>query len=119
MKPELAPAKSNNFTPPFYNTTRETGEILTKSHKKARSQDEIILDFFRSNPLKEFTPFEVQEGSGLLNCPATSIRRSITNLTKSGFLFKTENKKEGIYGKDNYCWKLFIHINPLGQISMF
>lgn len=91
----------------FYNTTRETGKKLRERKRSAFSQTAIVLKFFRQNPGKEFTPPEVMEQIGdeklqVLN----SVRRAITNLTTAGHLEKTDTKRKGIYGENNYCWKL-------------
>jgi predicted transcriptional regulator len=89
----------------YYNTTSLSGNELLREVSGARNQDEIILSFFKENPTSELTPFNVLSLCKM-NCPITSIRRSMTNLTNKGFLEKTENKKLGEYGKKNYTWKL-------------
>jgi hypothetical protein len=68
-------------------------------------QSEQILKFFRSNPRYHFTPFDVAIRTGL-RAPITSIRRAITDLTRSGYLVKTERMKIGQYGMPNHTWKL-------------
>jgi hypothetical protein len=37
--------------------------------------------------------------------PITSIRRSLTNLTESGFLIKTDRQRIGAKGKPEYIWE--------------
>ena len=91
----------------FYNTTKETGKELSKRRYNAFSQTAKILRFFRQNPEGLFTPPEVMKMMAdpdlqVLN----SVRRAMTNLTKAGWLQKTEVKRPGIYGENNYCWKL-------------
>jgi|TARA_R100000734_G_C3301793_1_gene92380 predicted ArsR family transcriptional regulator len=96
----------------YYNTTNETGEDLKESHKKAESQQEKILDIFKTS--KEASPSQV-----MLALPVgtliTSVRRCITDLTKEGHLEKTTRKRKGIYGRPEYIWKLhslqFMHNN--------
>jgi len=41
----------------------------------------------------------------------TSVRRSITNLTKSGRLTKTKEKKTSIYGRPEYVWEFNLEGN--------
>ncbi len=87
----------------YYNTTNETGNDLKESHQKAKSQQQKILDYFKKN--KSASPSQV-----MLALPVgtliTSVRRSITDLTKEGHLEKTPDKRKGIYGKPEYIWRL-------------
>jgi DNA-binding transcriptional regulator PaaX len=41
---------------------------------------------------------------GISNFPLTSVRRALTNLSKQGKLIKTDEKKKGIYGRDEFIW---------------
>lgn len=90
----------------FHNTINLQGDDLSRAEQKARTQNEIILDFFQNNPEKELTPFEVQSQAGLFQYPITSIRRALTDLTKDDKLEKTACQKKGNFGTLNYCWKL-------------
>ena len=36
----------------------------------------------------------------------TSVRRSITDLTKEGYLEKTSEQRKGLYGKKEYIWRI-------------
>lgn len=90
----------------FYNTTNLTGDNLKDSHERAKTQDEKIIEFFRRYPDVNYTPFEVQERLKMWQTPITSIRRSITNLTDTGLLEKTDIQRQGMYGKANYAWRL-------------
>lgn len=90
----------------FYNTINLQGSDLAQSEKKAKSQNEMILNFFEKHPNQEFSPPEIQEALSLYKTPLTSIRRSITTLTDSEKLIKTKNQVKGIYDKPNYRWKL-------------
>ena len=89
----------------FYNTNNEFGKELQASIVKSRHQGEIIMEYFKLHPDKEFTPFEIHRAVGLVGTPLTSIRRAITNLTFDNKLIKTDNQRTGQYGKKNYCWK--------------
>jgi hypothetical protein len=91
----------------YYNTTTLTGIDLKKEVKNARSQDKIILAFFKTNsPLSPSQVYRNRFHIGLGDVPITSIRRSITNLTNDGYLIKTGIQREGIYGKFENVWKL-------------
>jgi hypothetical protein len=72
--------------------------------KKAKTQDEMILEYMRDNKYPSFTPCQVHRGVG--QCwPITSVRRSITNLTRDGHLIMTEELRPGLYGHLNHTWK--------------
>lgn len=91
----------------YFNTTRLTGKELKDSISKASSQEDKVLVYFK-NSKGPLTPSEVwEEVFDVTKTPLPSVRRAITNLTKEAKLFKTTDvKKEGIYGKPEYYWKL-------------
>ena len=99
----------------YYNTLLETGEDLKQSQVKAETQTEKVLRWFQQCPGFYYTPFEIHQNLKL-NCPVTSVRRAMTDLTKQGKLKKTKQKKQGEYGKLNYCWRLK---SQEGQTSLF
>ena len=88
----------------YYNTIEEVGTALTESKKKTRKQEDLIYSLFqkRNEPL---SPSMVLSQSGL-NCPITSIRRAITDLTNSGHIVKTDRQVKGMYGKAEHLWEL-------------
>lgn len=91
----------------FYNTVNLNGLDLFSANKQVRKQDDIILQIF-SEDGEEMTPFEVDEilkRQGY-SYPITSVRRSITTLTKEGKLEKTKTRRQGEYGQLNYTWKV-------------
>lgn len=92
----------------FHNTTCLEGSALRRREIRAGSQNERILEWFRMNPNKLYTPFDIHNiyYSNGCSAPITSIRRAMTDLTKLGYLVKTEEKRPGEYGELNYCWKL-------------
>lgn len=94
------------MTERFYNTTEEDDNTNQVFINIARNQDQIILDFFRKYPNDSFTPDAVHWNLYDERTPVTSVRRSITNLTASGKLIKTDNKQLGHYGRMCYQWKL-------------
>lgn len=94
------------FTANYFNTTRLKGNELNDSVKKATYQNDIIHDFYKSNRNTAHSPSEVWKLCFDETTPITSVRRSITSLTKSGILLKTEIQDTGIYGKPEYKWRL-------------
>ncbi len=98
----------------YHNTNNETGETLKESQKKAKSQDEMVLDYFKKHEMLGATPervlrhFQIMEGlneNRWYNTPITSIRRSFSNLKKKGFIYKTGQTIEGDFGKQVAIWK--------------
>ena len=91
----------------YYNTTRQKGEQLEVAWDKTKSQDDKVMEYFhahgKATPSEVWIHFNENEN----NVPITSIRRSITNLTNSNYLSKTNNKKEGVYGRPEYVWEIF------------
>jgi hypothetical protein len=93
----------------FHDTVPLPLEQLEKGRKKAVRQKDQILKIFASHPSERFTPvhihsiYEFQYGNILI----TSVRRSISDLTKEGRLIKCQwsESKPGAYGKLNRCWK--------------
>ena len=91
---------------PHYDTTKANPEELEQYNKQTATQDNRVVCFFESNPGAEFTPWEVlyivfpYPGP-----PITSVRRSMSDLTKAGILTKTEHKKmAGGYNRRSYCF---------------
>ena len=88
----------------FYNTIRETPEELAVSIAKAKSQEAKIMKCFEKyqKPLSPSMVLSLAE----LNCPITSIRRAMTNLSDDGKLEKTNDFVMGNYGKREHLWCL-------------
>jgi hypothetical protein len=61
---------------------------------------------FKTHPELSFTPVDVHYNCFDESTPLTSVRRSITTLTKKGELQQTGEQREGLFGKKNYTWKL-------------
>ena len=100
----------------FYNTTNLNGADLKKSTGRAESQTEKILRFFLAHPDRAFTPAEVYRAmDGFL---LTSVRRSMSDLTKSGDLIKTDSQALGQFGSANYKWMLNEAKHPK-QLKLF
>ena len=88
----------------YYNTTNEKGGKLKESHRKARTQEEIIYSYFFTYG-KPLSPSQVLDKLNL-NCPITSIRRAMTNLTLDNKIIKTDERVKGLYGKSEHLWRL-------------
>ena len=101
----------------FFNTTGATNPELSEYRKAAESQDEIIMDFFIGGVLTGYTPSEVWV-QALRDCPLTSVRRSITNLTDAGKLVKTGIKTNGYYGRPEHIWVLAKQASDPRQMSL-
>tara|TARA_R100000458_G_C8157009_1_gene162586 strand:- start:42 stop:389 length:348 start_codon:yes stop_codon:yes gene_type:complete len=88
----------------FYNTIEEEGQDLVQSYEKTKTQEEKILECFKSckEPL---SPSMVLYQTGL-NCPITSVRRAMTDLSNNGKLRKTTDYTLGTYGKKEHLWTL-------------
>jgi len=95
----------------FFNTIKAQGESLIQSEKKTQSQDELVMWLFRAFNNNGFTPSKVW--SNLIdlrkidrNTPLTSIRRSISTLTKEGLLQATDKQVKGYFGKPEHVWQI-------------
>lgn len=89
----------------FHNSVPTRDEpTLDRYEKKAKTQDEKILEFMKDHKYQSFTPGEIHLLFG--QCwPITSVRRSLTNLTKEGHLLMTGEVRTGLYGRDNNTWR--------------
>lgn len=87
-----------------HNTTNESGEMLDRLESKANIQQDNVLDLFRDfvtmSPSQVFATYPDE------STPITSIRRAISNLTRDGYLIKTDKKVTGLYGRPEFQWKL-------------
>lgn len=92
----------------YFNTTGVEGEELKERTFRAGTQNARIAEFFLARPGAMYTAPEVRRHLGMMNAPLTSIRRSMTTLTNFNILEKTNFKREGDFGHENYCWRLKI-----------
>ncbi len=90
----------------FYNTNNLQGQLLFEAEASARTQEDIILEYFKKYPEHIFIPDDIHNLFDPTKTPITSVRRSMTNLTIKGFLIKTDQFRTGKYGKQTHCWKL-------------
>jgi len=101
---------------PYYNTNHLKDIALEEAQGNAVNQSVKILLFFKNNPEHNYTPPEVHEIFDI-NTPLTSVRRSISDLTKEGLLFKTAIQRKGAYGSPNYAWK-YRPTQPVSQTEL-
>lgn len=98
----------------FHNTTNLKDEELKEAEIKCSKQEREILEYYNGFNAYDWSELGVppsmvwrnvfggKEGKTLL----TSVRRAITNLTKKGYLRKTDIKVKGPYGAKEHCWEL-------------
>jgi hypothetical protein len=89
----------------YYNTTNLQGVELAESVEQTKSQSARIYKIMKRKGYN-MTPVEVHaEYCEMYKpCPITSIRRSLTDMTTDGLLFKSDERALGLYGKDNFKW---------------
>jgi len=91
----------------FFNTTHEV-EKLPEYNQKAQSQNERVLKIL-TEAKTHLTPAEVWARYCKYynsKTPITSIRRSMSNLTKKDKLEMVYIKKVGNFGRKTYQWKI-------------
>jgi len=93
----------------FHNTVPLPEEELDVARGKATTQRGVVLEIFRRYQGCSFSPYDIERmmddyGIKML---ITSIRRSITDLTKEGCLIKCDysERKQGRWGMTNRTWK--------------
>lgn len=98
----------------FHNSIPIEGEELKEAKQRAVTQQGQILQLFKREPDRWFTPFDIQDITGedrtmpdLRYMLITSIRRAITNLTNAGYLIKgtKEMQVREQWGVNNNKWK--------------
>jgi len=87
----------------FYNTNKTAVAELPKRRGNAMSQQDALLDIFKTYPNSKFTPSRLQTAYFRF-WPITSIRRAITNLTRNGYLTKLNETVKGPYGANEHQW---------------
>ena len=75
---------------------------MVAAHTLRRTQENVILECFRT--AKEPLSPSMVHFLTKLKCPITSIRRAMTDLTKSGRLTKTPKLTIGKFGKKEHLW---------------
>lgn len=83
----------------YYNTTSEKGDQLKKNVEQAKTQDQRIKEMFDGGyKLSASLIFP------RMNCPITSIRRSLNTLENAGKIRKLDFKIMGLYGRKEYLY---------------
>jgi len=92
----------------FHVRSHFTVEEVVAGEKKARRQEDNILEWFRENPTIHATPTELFDLLPSHRRPLlTSLRRALTNLTTAGFLrHYPAERRDGKYGVKESCWGL-------------
>jgi len=93
----------------YFNTTDVDPKTETQYTDKAKGQSVHVLQFYKSQPNVLFSPSQVHKWLMFrkkisINTPLTSIRRSISTLTRKGFLIKSNKKITGAYARPEFCW---------------
>lgn len=95
------------FQPPgeFFNSIGIEGKELSDAKKHNDLQDQRVLSLFRE--LGKMTPLQCarEYDKRYPAAPFTSVRRSITCLTKRDLLVKLDEKRNEVYGKVNHLWQ--------------
>lgn len=97
----------------YYNTTHLDEQLAFDFSEVNKIINKDVLGVFESEPLKSFTPYEVNDvlESKKIKMLQSSVKRAITDLTSAGKLINTGIKKMERYGRNNYTWIL----NPLNK----
>ena len=92
----------------FFNTTSEQGIDLVHYEIKAVKQEDAVLEIMKIHgslsPSQVLSKYWIKTGK--THTPLTSIRRSLSNLTKAGHLEMTEQKMYAGYGRKEHFWKV-------------
>lgn len=87
----------------YHNTTHVEGTELRTRTARANVQQEAVLEYFRTQRIASASQVHKGLGERFL---LTSVRRSITNLAKSGVLAKTGHKAMGPFGANEYKYAI-------------
>jgi len=111
----------------FHDTVPLPEEELPGAREKAKCQKDFILRIFKDHPEERFTPDEIQTAYHLRmrdlyeygkEILLTSVRRSISDLTKENRLIKCQwnEGRQGAYGKYNRTWRYNTeYLKPLNK----
>lgn len=92
----------------YHDTTNANENDLEVFTTKAVLQDDVIIEMFTKH--KKLTASEAFGMFPDKNAPLTSIRRSISNMVRKGFLEKLDGKnpekKMGLYGREEYVYEI-------------
>lgn len=93
------------ITNSYHQTTNLTLGELRQRIEDAEHQDEMILAAFDCGMAR--SPSQIHNMLSALGkkMPITSVRRSISNLTRVGALVKTSEQRRGPYGHAETLWE--------------
>jgi len=92
-----------------HDTTNLSREKLLLAEKRAKGLEDHILALFQKRWMENISPPSVKRHVDNLlqqDTLLTSIRRAMSNLTRDGYLEKTEAMVDGGYGVDVHTWRL-------------
>ena len=90
----------------YYNTIKLRAGGWEAAAEVAESQNRAILRFFGFSRDGHFTPDQIWAIRFGKKIPITSVRRSISDLTRAGYLEKTKHLVMGIYGRPVHLWRV-------------
>ncbi len=91
----------------YHNSVDTKGDLLTQYEDKAVSQEmQIVAWFLVASPTFTASPSVVHDCVFLDDVPLTSVRRAMSNLSRDGWLVKTDKKVKGKYGRLEHSWRL-------------
>ena len=95
---------------PFYSTIPLFPEEHQVAEQKVIYQDDLVIETFRklNIPMGPSMVYKylINRGKITHKVPITSIRRSITSLTKDGHLVKTDKTVMGNWGMREHLWQI-------------
>ena len=93
----------------LYFDTIKLDSGLAEARIKTGTQNKEIYDYLKSHPETSYSPSELWKAFNMIY-PLTSFRRSLTCLTEPKYglnlLVKTGEKRIGIFGSLENCWKI-------------
>lgn len=90
----------------FYNQTISlSGNELKLAEKKALSQEDVLLQFFKDNAGKKYCRSDI-ERMNVLNAPTASYVRALNTLENAGKIVKLSEQVAGAYGKPQHLYML-------------
>ncbi|MBL6985275.1 MAG: hypothetical protein ISR74_06750 [Candidatus Thioglobus sp.] len=92
-----------------HDTTNLSKEDLVLAEKRAKKLEEHVLDLYQKRWMEYISPPSAKRHIDKIlqkDTLLTSVRRAISNLTRDGYLEKTDVMVDGGHGSPVHCWKL-------------
>ena len=96
-----------------FNTTQESGQKLKEFKQKAERQEDVVHRIFKKQR-RQLTASEVLRLYPEKGVLLGSIRRALSNLKNENILELTNIKREGLHGRPEKAYQLYI-----GQMILF